>query len=89
MSKPTIMCPTWKTGIKLTESLAVPLIESTRCDYEKRLTEKDEETDKREAEICEREEAVEKAKEQLDEQVVEKVSQERSRIAVDEARGAD
>jgi len=39
--EPTITCPNCKTQIKLTESLAAPLIEVTRRDYEKRLAEKD------------------------------------------------
>jgi hypothetical protein len=30
MTDPTIICPKCKTEIKLTESLAVPLIEATR-----------------------------------------------------------
>lgn len=30
MTKPTIICPNCKTEIKLTESLAAPLIEATR-----------------------------------------------------------
>ncbi len=37
MTEPTITCPNCKTEIKLTESLAAPLIESTRRDYERRL----------------------------------------------------
>lgn len=37
MSEPTIICPNCKTEIKLTESLAAPLIESTRHDYEERV----------------------------------------------------
>ena len=41
MSEPTIICPSCKTEIKLTESLAAPLLESTRRDYEKRLAQKD------------------------------------------------
>lgn len=41
MTEPTITCPNCKTEIKLTESLAAPLIESTRRDYEKRLAQKD------------------------------------------------
>ena len=88
MSEPTIMCPSCKIEIKLTESLAAPLIESTRRDYEKRLAQKDAETAKREAEIRLREEAVAKAKEQLDEQVAEKIRLERGRIAADEAKKA-
>ncbi len=43
MAEPTIICPKCKAEIKLTESLAAPLIESTRLAYEQRLTQKDEE----------------------------------------------
>lgn len=88
MSEPTIVCPSCKTEIKLTESLAAPLIESTRRDYEKRLAQKDADTAKREAEIRLREEAVTKAKEQLDEQMAEKLRAERNRIAAEEAKKA-
>jgi len=88
MSEPTIICPSCKAEIKLTESLAAPLLESTRRDYEKRLAQKDADTAKREAEIRLREEAVTKAKEQLDEQVAEKVRSERNRIAAEEAKKA-
>lgn len=44
MSDPTITCPSCKAEIKLTESLAAPLLESTRQRYEKLLTDKDVET---------------------------------------------
>jgi hypothetical protein len=36
-AEPTIICPKCKTEIKLTESLAAPLVESIRLDYEERL----------------------------------------------------
>lgn len=41
MTEPTIICPNCKMEIKLTESLAVPLIESTRHQFEQQLTQKD------------------------------------------------
>src|SRR6266852_6021004 len=41
MSDPTITCPSCKTEIKLTESLAAPLLESTRQQYERRLADKE------------------------------------------------
>ncbi|MHB8521008.1 MAG: hypothetical protein ACYDH9_09625 [Limisphaerales bacterium] len=41
MAEPTIICPKCKNEIKLTESLAAPLIETTRRDYEQRLAQKD------------------------------------------------
>lgn len=37
MNEPTVICPNCKTEIKLTESLAAPLIESTRLEYQERL----------------------------------------------------
>ena len=37
MTEPTITCPNCKTEIKLTESLAAPLIETAKRDYEQRL----------------------------------------------------
>lgn len=45
--EPTITCPNCKTQIKLTESLAAPLIEATRRDYERRLADKDADVAKR------------------------------------------
>jgi hypothetical protein len=88
MSEPTIICPSCKTEIKLTESLAAPLIETTRRDYEKRLAQKDVDIANREGGLREREAAVTKAKEQVDEQVAEKIKLERGRIAADEAKKA-
>lgn len=41
MTEPTIKCPSCKTEIKLTESLAAPLLETIKDQYEKRLSEKD------------------------------------------------
>lgn len=61
MSEATIICPNCKTKIKLTESLAAPLIESTRREYEKRLAQKDADVAKRDAALREREETLSKA----------------------------
>ena len=41
MTEPIIACPQCKTEIKLTESLAAPLIEATRREFEKQLAQKD------------------------------------------------
>ncbi len=38
MNEPTVICPNCNTEIKLTESLAARLIESTRREYQERLT---------------------------------------------------
>lgn len=57
-AEPTIICPKCKAEIKLTESLAAPLVESIRLDYEKRLTQKDADMARRETTLCEREAAM-------------------------------
>jgi hypothetical protein len=88
MTEPTISCPNCKIEIKLTESLAAPLLEATRRDFEQRLAQKDTDITKRESSLKEREEALSKAKETLDDQVAEKLKQERARIAAEEARKA-
>jgi hypothetical protein len=88
MAEPTIICPKCKTEIKLTESLAAPLIESIRREYEERLSKKDTEVANREASLQEREEVLAKAKENFDSQVAEKLRGERTKIAAEEARKA-
>lgn len=88
MTDPTIICPYCKAEIKLTESLAAPLIESTRREYEQRLAQKDAEVEKREVSLREQADALTKAKEAIDDRVAEKVQQERAKIAADEAKKA-
>lgn len=88
MTEPTITCPKCKTEIKLTESLAAPLIESTRKDFEKRLAQKDADIAKREATLRDQEKALSKAKETIDEQVADRLRLERSKIVAEEAKKA-
>ena len=88
MAEPTIICPKCKNEIKLTESLAAPLIESTRLDFEKRLAQKDLDVAGRETSIQEREAALSKAKDSLETQVNERMQQERGKIAADESKKA-
>ena len=92
MSEPTIICPKCKAEIPLTKSLAAPLIEATREQYEKKLSQKDREIEQREDAIRDKEKKVAEAKRRLDEQVSEKVAEqlqsERTRIAAEEAKKA-
>lgn len=88
MTEPTITCPNCKTEIKLTESLAAPLIESTRRDYEKRLALKDTDIAKKEESLREREAAVSKAMQAVDDQVAEKLLLERTKIVSEESKKA-
>ncbi|MBP8129984.1 MAG: DUF2130 domain-containing protein [Candidatus Hydrogenedentes bacterium] len=88
MTEPTITCPQCRYEIKLTESLAAPLLEATRQEYEKRLAKKDLDVARREDGLRKREEALEKARESIDSQVAERLRQERAGIAAEEAKKA-
>lgn len=86
MNEPTITCPHCKVEIKLTDSLAAPIIESTRREYEQRLARKDADFAKRENALHDREVALARAKETVDEQVANKLKTERTAIAAEEER---
>ncbi len=88
MTEPTVTCPKCKEEIKLTESLAAPLVESTRLEFEERLAKKDVEISKRASALDEREAALSKAKETIEDQVAEKLQKERVIIVAEEARKA-
>jgi len=88
MIEPVITCPNCKTEVKLTESLAAPLIEATRVQYEQKLSEKDAEVAKREAAVKEQQAAVAKAQSKIDEQVAEKLAAERQAIVAEEGKKA-
>src|SRR5437867_3163401 len=88
MAEPTVVCPECKNEIKLTESLAAPLLESVRRDYEQRLSHKDADISKRERLLNERAESLEKAKQTLDQHIEQQLQFERARIVAEEAKKA-
>lgn len=88
MSEPTIICPSCKTEIRLTESLAAPLLATVREDYEARLARKDEAVAEREAQLRKREQAVAEARQGIEDQVEVRIQDERKKIAQAEARKA-
>ena len=92
MTEPVIVCPNCKTEIKLTESLAAPLIESTRKQFEQKLSEKDTEIARREQSLRDKEKQVADAKRTLDQQVADQVAEQlasqRARVISEESRKA-
>ncbi len=92
MTEPTIICPNCKTEIRLTESLAAPLITATRQQFEKQLAQKDADIAQREQGIRDKEKQIAEAKRTLDEQVAEQVASqlqtERARVIEEESRRA-
>ncbi|MDP1652540.1 MAG: DUF2130 domain-containing protein [Rhodocyclaceae bacterium] len=92
MTEPTITCPNCKTEIRLTESLAAPLIAATRQQFERQLAQKDEDIEKREQGIRDKEKQIAEAKRHLDEQVADQVAvqlkAERARVVAEESKKA-
>jgi hypothetical protein len=88
MAEPTIICPQCKTEIKLTESLAAPLLADVKRQFEQRLAQKDIDIAKREQSLSERADSIEKAKANLDQQIAAKLQQERVRIGAEEQQKA-
>lgn len=92
MTEPTITCPNCKTEIRLTESLAAPLIEATRKQFEERLSQKDAEVAKREESIREKEKQIVEAKHNIDEQIADQVAAqlkaERAQVVAEESKKA-
>ncbi len=92
MSDPTITCPSCKTEIKLNESLAAPLIEATRKQFEQKLSQKDAEIFKREENLNAKEKQIAEDKRKFSEQVADQVASqlksERTRIVEEESKKA-
>jgi hypothetical protein len=92
LAEPTINCPNCGTVIRLTESLAAPLIAATRQEFEHQLRQKDADVEKREAGVREKEKKIAEAKRNLDEQIADQVAAqlktERTQVAAEEAKKA-
>lgn len=87
-NEPTITCPKCKTEIRLTESLAAPLIEAKKQEFEERLARQREDFEEREMDLKNREADLSKARENLDDKVSEKLKLERTKIVAEEAKKA-
>lgn len=88
MTEPTITCPNCRQEIKLTESLAAPLIEATKRQLEQRIAQQEAQVSEREASVREQQAALAKDRESIDEQVASKLKAERAAIAAAEAQKA-
>lgn len=92
MTEPMITCPQCKTEIRLTESLAAPLIEATRKQFEQQLSQKDDEIAGREQAVRSKEKLLLEEKRTLETQVADQVAEqlktERVRVAEEESKKA-
>lgn len=74
MTEPTITCPNCKTEIRLTESLAAPLIAATRKQFEQQLAQKDNDIAQREQVMRDKEKQLAEDKRKLNDQVADQVA---------------
>ena len=92
MTEPIITCPHCKTSIRLTESLAAPLLAATRQQFEQQLLQKDDEIARREQGIREQEKEIVETRRTLEDrianQVAAQLTTERARITAEESRKA-
>ncbi|WP_426039703.1 DUF2130 domain-containing protein [Brevundimonas sp. DC300-4] len=88
MSEPTIQCPNCETEIKLTDSLAAPLVAETRKQYTAQLAAKDQEIAAAEAGLAAEKASLEKQRDALDATVAQRLDAERKQIAAEETERA-
>ncbi len=88
MTEPVIKCPKCENEIKLTESLAAPLLEATKKDYEKRISEAELKMSKREEVIRKQQQQVADAQKAIEQQVNVKLEEAKKNIVAEEARKA-
>ena len=88
MIEPIIICPSCSTEIKLTESLAAPIVQATRKEYEAKVAEKEFDFSRREKELHILQKNINDSERVIDERVSEKIKLERASIAADEAKKA-
>lgn len=88
MAEPTIKCPSCETEIKLTESLAGPLIEQTKRQFTEQLTAKDRLVAQAQEQLSVEKQRIAQERQSLDATVAKRLEDERKRIAVEEAERA-
>ncbi|WP_407185384.1 DUF2130 domain-containing protein [Bradyrhizobium centrosematis] len=88
MIEPTITCPKCSSEIKLTESLAAPLLAQAQKQFQHQLAAKETEFARRSEELRAQQDEIVKAREKIDELVASKMKNERSQIIASEAKKA-
>ena len=88
MIDPAITCPNCRHEIKLTKSLAAPLIAATREQYEAKLAEKETEVGNREAALRVQQATLAEAKKAIADEVAKGMEVGRTKLAAEEAEKA-
>lgn len=88
MQEPTLQCPNCSHEIRLTESLAAPLLAETRERFQEQLSAKDAEMARRAQAVRLEREQIAKDPEAIEDQVTSRLAQERSLLVAAEAQKA-
>lgn len=88
MQDATIACPQCQHEFKLNESLAAPLLESTRKEFEKKLQEKEQQFHQREEQLRAQQAEIERKELGINEKVAAQIKKERAAIASAEEKKA-
>ncbi len=83
---PQIICPNCKSEVKLTESLAAPLLAATRADYEGRMQAQSEALAKDRAALQQQQSKLAHAQAHVEEQVAERLQSERAALVAQEQK---
>ncbi len=86
MSEPTVTCPACSHVIKLTESLAAPLMAATKAGFERQLAQKDQDILAREAALSARASDLEKAEGAVAARVAAQVNAAKEKLSADVAK---
>ena len=85
MNELIVICPKCKNEFHLTESLAAPLLEKLKNEYQQKLSQKDSEIEQRENEVSKKERKID---DNINEQVAKKLVEEKNRIINEESKRA-
>jgi hypothetical protein len=85
MSEPTITCPKCGTPVKLTESLAAPLVDQLRQQYERKLAAKDADVLQRETAVRQQTEKLATEKQAMADAIAAQIKIERQKIVAEES----
>lgn len=86
--EPTLHCPNCNQEIRLTESLAAPLLAETRQRFQQQLASKDAEMERKTEALRLEREQVSKDREQIEDQVTQRLTAERTQLVATESRKA-
>jgi hypothetical protein len=86
--EPHIVCPECSHRIPLTESIAAPLLEAERRDFQKKLAVREAEFTRKAEDIRLQQEQLSKTREGIEEEIKERLKVERAQVIADEAKKA-